>query len=300
MLADRRPTGARTGPIPTASSTTISRPMSPHHGARRMPVNPNIVGWAIARRARRRPGLLARQANGHERGVLETQATHDARRVDSLAEGLDALRADVVSSTAMNKELRTAMAGLEQQNKTSNTELKMRLRNLARLALFSAVSMLTACGSSAPRQTEPMPWRPAVLLPAELARGASRSCARSMIRTPRPLSLWRRCTACTAPAQASTWTPSTTSTSRGRIGEDRIGSLAAHHAAAGILGPAQALEAVAHADVATDRPAVSCAGRCAIGQPRAGPAPPRELEESAKLEAGEWQRVEREFPADAA
>ncbi|MFM9934545.1 hypothetical protein, partial [Achromobacter xylosoxidans] len=64
------------------------------------------------------------EANGHERGVLETQATHDARRVDSLAEGLDALRADVVSSTAMNKELRTAMAGLEQQNKTSNTELK--------------------------------------------------------------------------------------------------------------------------------------------------------------------------------
>lgn len=45
----------------------------------------------------------------------------------------------------------------------------MRLRNLARLVLCSAVSMLTACGSSAPRQTEPMPWRPAVLLPAELA-----------------------------------------------------------------------------------------------------------------------------------
>lgn len=45
----------------------------------------------------------------------------------------------------------------------------MRLRNLAWLALCSAVSMLTACGSSAPRQIEPMPWRPAVLLPAELA-----------------------------------------------------------------------------------------------------------------------------------
>ncbi len=45
----------------------------------------------------------------------------------------------------------------------------MRLRNPARLVLFSVVSMLTACGSSAPPQTEPMPWRPAVLLPAELA-----------------------------------------------------------------------------------------------------------------------------------
>ena len=77
-------------------------------------------------RSRRAAGLgyWRGEANGHERGVLETQATHDARRVDSLAEGLDALRADVVSSTAMNKELRTAMAGLEQQNKTSNTELK--------------------------------------------------------------------------------------------------------------------------------------------------------------------------------
>ena len=118
----------------------------------------------------------------------------------------------------------------------------MRLRNLARLALFSAVSMLTACGSSAPRQTEPMPWRPAVLLPAELAarcqpvvRPIDDSDAAAAVAL-------RRCTACTAPAQASTWTPSTTSTSRGRIGEDRIGSLAAHHAAAGIFGPAQALE----------------------------------------------------------
>ncbi len=45
----------------------------------------------------------------------------------------------------------------------------MLFRNPGRLVLFSAVSMLTACGSSAPRQTEPMPWRPAVLLPAELA-----------------------------------------------------------------------------------------------------------------------------------
>ncbi|GAB1835264.1 hypothetical protein MyNCGM121_20380 [Achromobacter xylosoxidans] len=90
-----------------------------------MPVNPNIVGWAIALGALAAGlGYWRGEANGHERGVLETQATHDARRVDSLAEGLDALRADVVSSTAMNKELRTAMAGLEQQNKTSNTELK--------------------------------------------------------------------------------------------------------------------------------------------------------------------------------
>ncbi|WP_459693109.1 hypothetical protein [Achromobacter xylosoxidans] len=88
-------------------------------------MNPNIVGWAIALGALAAGlGYWRGEANGHERGVLETQATHDARRVDSLAEGLDALRADVVSSTAMNKELRTAMAGLEQQNKTSNTELK--------------------------------------------------------------------------------------------------------------------------------------------------------------------------------
>ena len=48
MRADRRPTGARTGPIPTASSTTISRPMLRILGAWRMPVNLNIVGWAIA------------------------------------------------------------------------------------------------------------------------------------------------------------------------------------------------------------------------------------------------------------
>lgn len=45
----------------------------------------------------------------------------------------------------------------------------MRLRNLAQLVLCSAILTLTACGSSAPLQTEPMPWRPAVLLPAELA-----------------------------------------------------------------------------------------------------------------------------------
>ncbi|WP_241116556.1 hypothetical protein [Achromobacter xylosoxidans] len=88
-------------------------------------MNLNIVGWAIALGALAAGlGYWRGEANGHERGVLETQATHDARQVDSLAEGLDALRADVVSSTAMNKELRTAMAGLEQQNKTSNTELK--------------------------------------------------------------------------------------------------------------------------------------------------------------------------------
>ena len=62
--------------------------MSPHHG-----------GQAYARESEHRglgdrSGALAAglgywrgEANGHERGVLETQATHDARRVDSLAEG---------------------------------------------------------------------------------------------------------------------------------------------------------------------------------------------------------------------
>ncbi|GAB1832097.1 hypothetical protein MyNCGM70_49850 [Achromobacter xylosoxidans] len=90
-----------------------------------MPVNLNIVGWAIALGALAAGlGYWRGEANGHERGVLETQAAHDARQVDSLAKGLDALRADVSGSTAMNKELRTAMTGLEQQNKTSNTELK--------------------------------------------------------------------------------------------------------------------------------------------------------------------------------
>ncbi|MFG0232472.1 hypothetical protein [Achromobacter sp. 413638] len=88
-------------------------------------MNLNIVGWAIALGALAAGlGYWRGEANGHERGALETQAAHDARQVESLAEGLDALRADVVGSTAMNKELRTAMTGLEQQNKTSNTELK--------------------------------------------------------------------------------------------------------------------------------------------------------------------------------
>lgn len=90
-----------------------------------MPVNLNIVGWAIALGALAAGlGYWRGEANGHERGVLETQAARDAHQVESLAKGLDALRADVVGSTAMNKELRTAMTGLEQQNKTSNTELK--------------------------------------------------------------------------------------------------------------------------------------------------------------------------------
>lgn len=90
-----------------------------------MPVNLNIVGWAIALAAVAAGlGYWRGEANGHERGVLETQAAHDARQVDSLAKGLDTLRADVVGSVVMNKELRAAMTGLEQQNKTSNTELK--------------------------------------------------------------------------------------------------------------------------------------------------------------------------------
>ncbi|MFY4035369.1 hypothetical protein ACOTJL_06500 [Achromobacter xylosoxidans] len=88
-------------------------------------MNINIVGWAIALGAVAAGlGYWRGEANGHDRGVLETQASHDARQVDSLAKGLDAVRADVVGSTVMNKELRAAMAGLEQQNKTSNTELK--------------------------------------------------------------------------------------------------------------------------------------------------------------------------------
>ena len=45
----------------------------------------------------------------------------------------------------------------------------MRSRNLVLVALLCAASMLTACGSSAPRLTEPMPWRPVASLPAELA-----------------------------------------------------------------------------------------------------------------------------------
>ena len=68
-----------------------------------MPVNLNIVGWAIALGALAAGlGYWRGEANGHERGVLKTQAAHDARQVESLA-GLDALRADVVGSTAMNR-----------------------------------------------------------------------------------------------------------------------------------------------------------------------------------------------------
>lgn len=90
-----------------------------------MPVNLNIVGWAIALGAVAAGlGYWRGHVNGHERGVLEAQAAHDARQVESLADGLGKLRADVVASMVLNKDVRTAMTGLEQQNKTSNAELK--------------------------------------------------------------------------------------------------------------------------------------------------------------------------------
>lgn len=90
-----------------------------------MPVNLNIVGWAIALGAVATGlGYWRGEVNGHERGVLETQAARDAGQVNALAQGLDALRADVVGSMVLNKELRMAMTGLERQNKASNTELK--------------------------------------------------------------------------------------------------------------------------------------------------------------------------------
>ena len=54
----------------------------------RMPVNLNIVGWAIALGALAAGlGYWRGEANGHERGVLKTQAAHDARQVESLARG---------------------------------------------------------------------------------------------------------------------------------------------------------------------------------------------------------------------
>ncbi|MFY3695819.1 hypothetical protein ACOTEN_32405 [Achromobacter xylosoxidans] len=88
-------------------------------------MNLNIVGWAIALGALAAGlGYWCGEANGHERGVLETQAAHDARQVESLADGLGKLRADVVASMELNKDVRTAMTGLEQQNKTSSAELK--------------------------------------------------------------------------------------------------------------------------------------------------------------------------------
>ncbi|WP_238890947.1 hypothetical protein [Achromobacter insuavis] len=83
------------------------------------------MGWAIALGAVAAGlGYWRGEAGGHERGVLETQAAHDAGQVDALAQSLNALREDVVGSMTMNKELRAAMTGLERQNKTSNTELK--------------------------------------------------------------------------------------------------------------------------------------------------------------------------------
>ncbi|MFY3306700.1 hypothetical protein [Achromobacter ruhlandii] len=88
-------------------------------------MNINIVGWAIALGALAAGlGYWRGTVNGHERGVLETQAAHDARQVESLADGLGKLRADVVASMVLNKDVRTAMTGLEQQNKTSSAELK--------------------------------------------------------------------------------------------------------------------------------------------------------------------------------
>ncbi|MCH1985258.1 hypothetical protein L7Q78_09135 [Achromobacter xylosoxidans] len=88
-------------------------------------MNLNILGWAIALGALAAGlGYWRGEANGHERGVLETQAAHDARQVESLADGLGKLRADVVASMELNKDVRTAMTGLEQQNKTSSAELK--------------------------------------------------------------------------------------------------------------------------------------------------------------------------------
>ena len=90
-----------------------------------MSVNLSIVGWAIALGAiAAGVGYWRGDVTGHERGVLETQAAHDARQVGVLEKGIDALRADVLDSMLLNKDLRTAMTGLEQQSKTSNTELK--------------------------------------------------------------------------------------------------------------------------------------------------------------------------------
>ena len=68
-----------------------------------MPVNLNIVGWAIALGALAAGlGYWRGEANGHERGVLRPRLRTTPARSSRLP-GLDALRADVVGSTAMNR-----------------------------------------------------------------------------------------------------------------------------------------------------------------------------------------------------
>ncbi|MGE8612792.1 MAG: hypothetical protein ACN6PF_10845 [Achromobacter veterisilvae] len=88
-------------------------------------MNLNMLGWALAVcLAAGGAGYSYGESKGHQRGVLETQSAHDSSQVASLTEGLREVRASVEEGAAVSKDVRTALSGLELQNKNSNTELK--------------------------------------------------------------------------------------------------------------------------------------------------------------------------------
>lgn len=90
-----------------------------------MPMNPTVLGWALTIcLAAGGAGYWYGESKGHERGVLETQSAQASSQVAALTDGLREVRASVEEGAAVSKDVRTALNGLELQNKNSNTELK--------------------------------------------------------------------------------------------------------------------------------------------------------------------------------
>lgn len=67
---------------------------------------------------------------GHARGVLETQARHDAKQVDALTTHLTSINDEIAGSAAANRQVRDSLTRIERTNRTSNQELRDELEKI--------------------------------------------------------------------------------------------------------------------------------------------------------------------------